>query len=96
MSNEIVSKQAFSLAPASLSEAMEFAKMMSESEMVPKSFRGKPGDVLIAVQMGSEVGLQPMASIQNIAVINGKPGIYGDAGKAILLSKGCTLFLRGI
>lgn len=91
MSNEIVSKQAFSLAPASLSEAMEFAKMMSESEMVPKSFRGKPGDVLIAVQMGSEVGLQPMASIQNIAVINGKPGIYGDAGKAILLSKGCIL-----
>lgn len=91
MSNEIVSKQAFSLAPASLSEAMDFARMMAESEMVPKSFRGKPGDVLIAVQMGSEVGLQPMASIQNIAVINGKPGIYGDAGKAILLSKGCIL-----
>lgn len=91
MSNEIVSKQAFSLAPASLSEAMEFAKMMADSEMVPKSFRGKPGDVLIAVQMGSEVGLQPMASIQNIAVINGKPGIYGDAGKAILQSKGCIL-----
>ena len=91
MSNEIAAKQSFSLAPASLSEAMEFAKMMAESEMVPKSFRGKPGDVLIAVQMGSEVGLQPMAAIQNIAVINGKPGIYGDAGKAILQSKGCIL-----
>ncbi len=91
MSNEIATKQQWSLAPASLSEAMEFAKMMAESEMVPKNFRGKPGDVLIAVQMGSEVGMQPMASIQNIAVINGKPGIYGDAGKAILLSKGCIL-----
>lgn len=91
MSNELATKQSFSLAPQSLSEAMEFARMMAESEMVPKQFRGKPGDVLVAVQMGNEVGMQPMASIQNIAVINGKPGIYGDAGKAILLANGCII-----
>jgi hypothetical protein len=93
MSNEntLPAQQTFSLAPRTLSEAMDFAKMMADSELVPKSFRGKPGDVLIAVQMGSEVGLQPMASIQNIAVINGKPGIYGDAGKAILLAAGCVI-----
>lgn len=83
--------QTFSLAPRTLTEAMDFAKMMADSELVPKSFRGKPGDVLIAVQMGNEVGLQPMAAIQNIAVINGKPGIYGDAGKAILLAAGCVI-----
>lgn len=91
MSNEIATKQSFSLAPQSLTEAMDFARMMAESEMVPKQFRGKPGDVLVAVQMGNEVGMQPMASIQNIAVINGKPGIYGDAGKAILLANGCII-----
>ena len=84
-------QQTFSLAPRTLTEAMDFAKMMADSELVPKSFRGKPGDVLIAVQMGNEVGLQPMAAIQNIAVINGKPGIYGDAGKAILLAAGCVI-----
>ena len=94
MSNENtlqVVPQTFSLAPRTLTEAMDFAKMMADSELVPKSFRGKPGDVLIAVQMGNEVGLQPMAAIQNIAVINGKPGIYGDAGKAILLAAGCII-----
>jgi hypothetical protein len=84
-------RQQFSLAPQNLTEAMEFAKMMAESELVPKAFKGKPGDVLIAVQMGAEIGLQAMASIQNIAVINGKPGIYGDAGKAILLANGCII-----
>ncbi len=83
--------ESFSLAPRSLSEAMEFARMMAESELVPKQFRGKPGDVIIAVQMGAEIGLAPMAAIQNIAVINGKPGIYGDAGKAVLLAKGCII-----
>ena len=82
---------AFSLAPRNLTEAMEFSKLMASSELVPKNFKGKPGDVLIAVQMGAEVGLAPMAAIQNIAVINGKPGIYGDAGKAILLAAGVTI-----
>lgn len=82
---------AFSLAPRNLTEAMEFSKLMASSELVPKNFKGKPGDVLIAVQMGAEVGLAPMAAIQNIAVINGKPGIYGDAGKAILLAAGVAI-----
>lgn len=81
----------FSLAPRNLAEAMEFAKMMANSDLVPKAYRGKPGDVMIAVQMGAEVGFAPMAAIQNIATINGKPGIYGDAGKAILLKYGCVI-----
>lgn len=84
-------RQQFSLAPRDLTEAMKFAEMMASSELVPKQFRNKPGDVLIAVQMGAEVGLAAMAAIQNIAVINGKPGIYGDAGKAILLANGCII-----
>ena len=88
---QIRQQQTFSLAPRDLTEAMKFAEMMASSELVPKNFRSKPGDVLIAVQMGCEVGLSPMAAIQNIGVINGKPGLYGDAGKAILLAGGCII-----
>ena len=76
----------FSLAPTSLQQAMELAKIMAESDMVPKDFRGKPGNVLIAVQMGAELGLQPMQAIQNIAVINGRPTVWGDALLAIVSS----------
>lgn len=91
MSAIALQRPTFSLAPQNLTEAMKFAEMMSSSELVPKNFRGKPGDVLIAVEMGREVGLSPMAAIQNIGVINGKPGLYGDAGKAILLAGGCII-----
>jgi hypothetical protein len=70
---------------------MKFAKLMAESELVPKAFQGKAGNVLIAVQMGAEIGVTPMQAIQNIAVINGKPGIYGDLGKAILQKNGCKI-----
>lgn len=87
----VAQRPSFSLAPQNLTEAMKFAEMMAASELVPKNFRSKPGDVLIAVEMGREVGLSPMAAIQNIGVINGKPGLYGDAGKAILLAGGCII-----
>lgn len=86
-----VSPATFSLAPKTLGEAMELAKLIADSELAPKDYKGKPGNVLIAVQMGREVGLSPMAAIQNIAVINGRPGIFGDAGKAILLAHGVII-----
>lgn len=68
----------FSLVPTTLDEAMKLAEIMATSDLVPKDYRGKPGNVLVAVQMGMELGLKPMAAIQNIAVINGRPSIYGD------------------
>ncbi|MBI4395466.1 MAG: hypothetical protein HY548_00125 [Elusimicrobia bacterium] len=81
----------FNLQPRTLEEALHFAKLMADSELVPKDYRGKPGNVLIAVQMGAEIGVPPMQAIQNIAVINGRPSIWGDLGKAILLSHGCKI-----
>ena len=81
----------FSLVPRDLTEAMQLAKLIADSELAPKDYRGKPGNVLISVQLGQEIGLSPMAAIQSIAVINGKPSLYGDVGKALLLSNGFTI-----
>ena len=79
----------FSLVPATLAEAMELAKMISNTSMVPKDMQGKAGDVLVAIQMGAEVGLKPMQALQNIAVINGRPSIWGDALIAIVKAHPC-------
>lgn len=70
--------------PQSFGELMEWAKIVAGSGMVPKAYIDNPGAVLVAVQMGAEVGLGPMASLQNIAVINGRPNLWGDAGLAIV------------
>lgn len=91
MTTDVVTQSTFSLTPTTLTEAMSLAKLMAESDLVPKDYRGKPGNVLIAVQMGHEVGLQPMAAVQTIAVINGRPSLFGDSGKAILLAAGCII-----
>lgn len=76
----------FLITPQNLTEAMEYAKMIASSSFCPKDMRGKAGDVLIAVQMGAEVGLSPIQSLQNIAVINGRPCIWGDAALALVQS----------
>src|SRR5690242_8115793 len=76
----------FIIRPTSLAESMQLAKMIADSSFAPKDMRGKPGDVILALQMGSEVGLSPIQSIQNIAVINGRPSLYGDAALAVAMS----------
>ena len=71
-------------APVTLDEAMRFSEMLSKSQMVPKQYQGKPEDVLVAVQWGKELGLAPLQALQNIACINGKPSVYGDAAMALV------------
>ena len=71
-------------APATLTEAIQFSDMLANSSMVPKAYQGKPQDILVCVQWGYEMGLAPMQALQNIAVINGKPSVYGDTALALV------------
>jgi hypothetical protein len=71
-------------APVTLDEAMKFSEMLAKSSMVPRAYQGKAEDILVACQWGREIGLAPMQALQNIAVINGKPSVYGDAAMALV------------
>ncbi len=67
------------------------AKAIVAAGMQPKSFgAGEKAccACFVAMQAGAEIGLSPMQSIQNIAVINGKPGIYGPAALALVEASG--------
>jgi len=74
------------LTPANLGEALKLAEMLADSSFVPATNKGKPGDIIAAIQMGSEVGLKPMSALQSIAVINGRPSIFGDGYLGLLLA----------
>tara|TARA_R110002049_G_scaffold89772_1_gene225564 strand:- start:9585 stop:10340 length:756 start_codon:yes stop_codon:yes gene_type:complete len=82
MSNLI--KSGFDLAPNNLNEAMNLAGMICNSQLCPPNYKGKQEDTLVAMMMGNELGLNPLQAIQNIAVINGRPSIYGDALMALV------------
>lgn len=70
--------------PTNLTEAIALSKLIAGSDLAPKDFKGKPANCLIAMQMGAEVGLAPMQSLQNIAVINGRPSLWGDAALGVV------------
>ena len=74
------------LTPVNITEALKMAEVMAGIQMVPKDYQGKPANVLVAVQMGMEVGFGPVQSLQNIAVINGRPSIWGDGLRALVMS----------
>lgn len=74
----------FLLAPTTLKEAIEYAEYICRSAVIPKNYIGKAPDVLVAIQLGMELGLPPLQSLQSIAVINGSPSVYGDGLIAIV------------
>ena len=68
-----------SLVPTTIDEMKLFAAELSKSILVPKDYQGKPANCFVAIQWGLECGLAPLQALQSIAVINGKPSLYGDA-----------------
>lgn len=82
MNNEITTQTktaSFDLSPQTFEQALTFSQYLADSDMVPKDFKGKPGNCLVAIQWGMEIGLKPLQAMQNIAVINGRPSLWGDA-----------------
>lgn len=76
-------KTSFSMQINSIDEGKEFASMIAGSDLAPKDYRGKPANVLVAMMLGNEIGLNPIQAMQNISVINGRPALWGDAMLAL-------------
>jgi hypothetical protein len=74
----------FDLSPRTFEQALTFAGYLADSDMVPKDFKGRPGNCLIAIQWGAELGLKPLQALQNLAIINGRPSLWGDAVIALV------------
>lgn len=72
------------LSPRTFEEAWRFCEIVTSSGLAPKGYEKKPNDAFIAIQWGAEVGLKPLQSLQNIAVINGRPSLWGDAVIALV------------
>lgn len=70
-----------------MDELVRFAGAVVKSGLAPKGIETQEA-IAIAIQMGLEVGLSPMAALQNIAVINGRPSIWGDAQLAVCRATG--------
>ena len=72
-----------------IDDLWRFAQMVAKSGLAPEAKKGvpmTPEQIFVATQHGAELGLAPMQSIQGIAVINGRPSVWGDTLLALVLA----------
>jgi hypothetical protein len=84
--NEVITRSGWAMDPADGKQAMEMAKWIAESGLVPQSFQGKPKDICVAAAMGAKLGLDVFAAMQGIAVVNGRPSLWGDVLRSLILA----------
>lgn len=75
------------LEPNDMDGLWRIASSIMASSLTPNGIRSTE-DCFIALAHGIEIGLPPMQAIQKIAVINGRPTVWGDAMMGLVLASG--------
>lgn len=91
--------QARPLIPTDIDSAWRLAAAFAASGMLPKSYYedknySADAKAFTAMQIGAEVGLNPITAIQSIAVVNGLATLWGDTQKALVLASGKADYVR--
>lgn len=64
------------------------ASVLSKSTLVPQNYQNKAEDCLIAFEMASRTNMNPLAVMQNLYVVKGKPAWSGQACMALINASG--------
>lgn len=64
------------------------AQSLAKTVFVPREMQGKPELVTAAILTGTEMGLQPMASLRSIDVIQGTPAMRAHALRGLVQAAG--------
>ena len=74
--------------PRTVEEAFRMAQAVVRAGLAPDSYNNDPQKILIGLMKAMEVGLPPLTGLGSIAIINGRPCIWGDGATALVQSKG--------
>lgn len=69
-------------------QMVRVASMLSKSQLVPQTYQNRPEDCLIAFDMASRIGVNPLMVMQNLYVVKGKPSWSGQACMALINASG--------
>jgi len=76
----------------SLEQITRVCEMLSRAgDAVPRAYRGNANAVFAAVMFGAGLGLQPMAALQGIAVVEGQPTLTATLLGALVVQAGHEL-----
>ena len=73
--------------PQDIQQVHTLSTAIAKSGLAPSTMRDVE-KIMVAIMHGLEIGMPPMQAIQKIAVINGRPALWGDALPALLWARG--------
>lgn len=78
--------------PRTIEEVARIAKAVLVAGLAPDSYKGGTNEdmiskVMIGIMKGAEVGLPPITALASIAIINGRPCIWGDGAVALVQAR---------
>jgi hypothetical protein len=73
--------------PTTVEEAARLAQAVVIGGFAPDSYKGDPNKIMLGIMAAMEAGLQPLYGLRQIAIINNRPTIWGDAAMALVQSK---------
>jgi hypothetical protein len=76
-----------------MEDAYRLAKAVCMAGMNPKGM-DTPEKCMIAIMRGMEVGLTPFQALDKIAVVNGRPVIWGDGALALVRGSGLCEYVK--
>lgn len=71
-----------------MKKAFAAAKYLSSSDLVPLTYKNKPENCLIAMDMANNTGLPPLTVMQNLFVVQGRPAWSGQMCIALVNNSG--------
>ena len=80
------------IVPRDVEQAFRMAQLIVHAGMAPTGMNS-PEKVVTAIMHGMEVGLKPMQAIQSIAIVNGRPTIWGDAALGLVQGSGLAEYV---
>lgn len=72
--------------PSLYEHYQKVAVTLSKSGVIPNAYKGKPEDIFVAMAMGYQLGFPVEQSLQDIAVVNGRPCLWGDGLLSLALN----------
>ena len=75
-------------------EVAKLSDHVANTDFVPRELRGNAPAIAAAVLYGRELGMPPMTSLQGVAMVKGRPSLYAETMRALILQAGHELHIE--
>lgn len=79
---------------ATIDQKIFYSQTISASNLLPEAYRGRPENVLIAVETGAALGIPAIQALNSINVIKGKAAMSSDLMASLVRRAGHKLRIR--